>query len=757
MNKLALLLILFFSFAFGVSAQSTTVSGTITDANGQPFAGGSYRIELNANGVQGPYIWNGNPYTPAAFSGTLNGSGAFSGVSIPSSNYITGQSSGFTMWRFTVCPASTSPCYSTSFTVQGATQNVSTSIFPPAIAVNWVDTNPVSAYTDAEVIGTPVGGQYFNLGSNVYRICTVSLPCTWENSGGGGSGCSPGGSTYSILYNNGSGGCTGTGPGTQGQICISQPTGPCIFGDPIVSGPTAIGSAPSATNPVFVATWDGTSIRVPLTTNTTPGSSDYALEVRNIPSGTQTVSITGTLPPFASTPTVLATQPTGTNLHMVCDSGCTGGGGGGGTSAADESTFTAGTTPLTPIGGIYNTGSINLTSGQTGAVRLTADRRMMMDLEDVGGAAIALGSTTSSASLPVVIASDQAAVAVKQATAANLNATVVFPSAQPVSLTSTTITGTVAVTQSTSPWVSNITQIGGASLSLGQQLAAASVPVVLTAAQISTLTPLSTVAVTQSTSPWIVAGGGTAGTPGTAVLTVQGISGGTAQPMSCATAATCPVNASQVGGPWTQNITQWNSVALGSPSNYGTSPGAVTVPGVNAFVTNTVAVSAASLPLPSNAAIETGGNLATLAGGVSSSKYQENLAQIGGTGVVANPCQTAIPTFGSNSITSSTQIISGTSAKHTYICSWNDMSASAENYAVVEGTGSVCATSTATVAGLSGGTTAAGGWNVAANGGRTFGNGGYAIAEAANATADNVCVLLSGSTQVNIGYSYVQQ
>jgi hypothetical protein len=38
--------------------------------------------------------------------------------------------------------------------------------------------------------------------------------------------------------------------------------------------------------------------------------------------------------------------------------------------------------------------------------------------------------------------------------------------------------------------------------------------------------------VNQGTSPWIVAGGGTAGTPGTAVLTMQGISGGTAVPVS---------------------------------------------------------------------------------------------------------------------------------------------------------------------------------------------------------------------------------
>ena len=50
-------------------------------------------------------------------------------------------------------------------------------------------------------------------------------------------------------------------------------------------------------------------------------------------------------------------------------------------------------------------------------------------------------------------------------------------------------------------------------------------------------------------------------------------------------------NVGQVGGPWTQNLTQLNSVALGSPSNYGTSPGAVSVAGVNAFITNTPAVS----------------------------------------------------------------------------------------------------------------------------------------------------------------------
>lgn len=38
------------------------------------------------------------------------------------------------------------------------------------------------------------------------------------------------------------------------------------------------------------------------------------------------------------------------------------------------------------------------------------------------------------------------------------------------------------------------------------------------------------------------------------------------------------------------NVKQWNGSAVGAPSAYGTSPGAVTVPGVNAYITNSPTV-----------------------------------------------------------------------------------------------------------------------------------------------------------------------
>lgn len=98
-----------------------------------------------------------------------------------------------------------------------------------------------------------------------------------------------------------------------------------------------------------------------------------------------------------------------------------------------------------------------------------------------------------------------------------------------------------AVTQSAGPWTQNLTQVGGSAIALGQTTMAASLPVTIASNQTAlpvsqsgawTVAVSGTVAVTQSTSPWIVAGGGTAGTPGTAVLTVQGITGGTPVPVS---------------------------------------------------------------------------------------------------------------------------------------------------------------------------------------------------------------------------------
>lgn len=126
------------------------------------------------------------------------------------------------------------------------------------------------------------------------------------------------------------------------------------------------------------------------------------------------------------------------------------------------------------------------------------------------------------------------------------------------------------------------------------------------------------------------------------------------------------------------------------------------------------------------------------------------------TVALPNPCQSQVPTFVAISVTANTQEITGASGKQTYICSLNLVTAAANNIAIVEGTGTTCATGAAGMKGLSGGSTAATGWNFGANGGIAFGNGGFAIG-ATSTAADNVCIFVSGAIQVSGGLSYVQQ
>lgn len=134
--------------------------------------------------------------------------------------------------------------------------------------------------------------------------------------------------------------------------------------------------------------------------------------------------------------TVTVTQGTGTNLHVVCDSGCS-----SSTAPADESAFTAGTTPMSPIGGFFQTTATNnaLTNGQAGAWQMTAQRAGFINLRNASGAEIGVAaapvqvSVANTGANATAVKVDGSAVTqpvsgtvtAAQATAGNLNATVV--------------------------------------------------------------------------------------------------------------------------------------------------------------------------------------------------------------------------------------------------------------------------------------------------------------------------------------------
>ncbi len=130
-----------------------------------------------------------------------------------------------------------------------------------------------------------------------------------------------------------------------------------------------------------------------------------------------------------------------------------------------------------------------------------------------------------------------------------------------------------------------------------------------------------------------------------------------------------------------------------------------------------------------------------------------NVTRIAGTVPVLDPCQANSGSQALINLTAGGTMITGTSAKQTYICALDIVSATAQNIALVEGTGTVCATN---IAGMAGGTTAATGWNLAANDGLVKGSGGFWVYKTAT-TGDNVCLLLSSSGQTSGAIRYVQQ
>jgi hypothetical protein len=117
----------------------------------------------------------------------------------------------------------------------------------------------------------------------------------------------------------------------------------------------------------------------------------------------------------------------------------------------------------------------------------------------------------------------------------------------------------------------------------------------------------------------------------------------------------------------------------------------------------------------------------------------------------SDPCITAPRTTQPINTTASAQIITGTAATNVYVCSILIFVSAADNVALVEGTGATCGTGTL---GLSGGATAATGWNMSANESvQMTGPGTFTITAL---RGDNVCLLVSSAAQVSGTITYAK-
>ena len=94
------------------------------------------------------------------------------------------------------------------------------------------------------------------------------------------------------------------------------------------------------------------------------------------------------------------------------------GGASGGASQADNSAFSAGSGNQNPVGCLYNTGTVNLTSANVGVVRCDIGRNLIVAGEGTAGSA-------AGGVMTVQGQTSMTPVQVSQATASNLNAAVV--------------------------------------------------------------------------------------------------------------------------------------------------------------------------------------------------------------------------------------------------------------------------------------------------------------------------------------------
>src|SRR5882672_8237767 len=124
MRYLRRLTLLFLLWPFLAQAQTTSVSGQITDAGGQSWNYGSFSLFFVPSPVnpQGPYRWNGAPFNVnQVISGSLDATGSFASALVPDNTFVFPSGSG---WRLQVCPAATTACSSVVLTISGASQSV---------------------------------------------------------------------------------------------------------------------------------------------------------------------------------------------------------------------------------------------------------------------------------------------------------------------------------------------------------------------------------------------------------------------------------------------------------------------------------------------------------------------------------------------------------------------------------------------------------------------------------------------------------
>jgi hypothetical protein len=186
--------------------------------------------------------------------------------------------------------------------------------------------------------------------------------------------------TGSSLNVNCTGGCGGAASFADSAVFTAGTTAINVSGGVFNDGLAAVASGNAAAPRITAQR--GVHVNLRNNSGTETGTATAPLRVD--PTGTTTQPVSGTVTANAGTGSFTVGQATGTNLHMVCDSGCT-----AGSLFTDNTAFTAGTTSESNIGGVFNDGLAAVTSGNAAAARITGSRALHTNLRNNSGTELA--------------------------------------------------------------------------------------------------------------------------------------------------------------------------------------------------------------------------------------------------------------------------------------------------------------------------------------------------------------------------------
>lgn len=174
-------------FCCSLSAQTTTVTATVVDSDGQSWNNGTWSLAFTPNPAYpnlSSYLFNGVPLNQAVTSqnGTMNGSGTL-GFSVYQNGAVFPAGS---TWTITVCPQATAKCSNYNFSTSLLTTlNISSSlnslINPPRFPAVYGNYGYLDVEANTQLIP---GASYYNVTSACQRVWSgTTWGCSSTGSG----------------------------------------------------------------------------------------------------------------------------------------------------------------------------------------------------------------------------------------------------------------------------------------------------------------------------------------------------------------------------------------------------------------------------------------------------------------------------------------------------------------------------------------------------------------------------------------------